>query len=92
MTNYNKKIRCIFVAVPRYLLGKTVECVSSRLRDCVQNAEAYVEIGPMFPLSWAGGRLRSNWNAPARIELLRRSWNISSFIANILIMHITKTF
>jgi hypothetical protein len=44
----------------------------------------------MFPLSCAGARPRSNWNAPAHTELLPRSWNVSIFIVNILIMHIKK--
>jgi hypothetical protein len=44
----------------------------------------------MFPLSCAGARPRSNWNAPAHAELLPRSWNFPIFIINILITYITK--
>jgi hypothetical protein len=45
---------------------------------------------PIFPLSCAGARPRSNWNTPAHTELLQHSWNSSVFVANILIMHIKK--
>jgi hypothetical protein len=47
------------------------------------------DLDPTFPLSSAGKRLRSNWNAPARTDLLPHSWKFSVFIVNILIMQIT---
>jgi hypothetical protein len=49
-----------------------------------------VVLCPMFPLSWARARPRSNWNAAAHNEMSPRSSNFSIFIVNILIMHITK--
>jgi hypothetical protein len=47
---------------------------------------------PMFPVSFAGARPRSNRKFRAHTELLPRSWNFSVFIVNIRIMHITKKF
>jgi hypothetical protein len=67
-----------------YLLQQYI-CISYGLH---QNS---VEIlSPMFPLSYIGARLSSNWNARTDTELLPHSWNFSTFIVNILIMHITK--
>jgi hypothetical protein len=58
----------------------------------LHNFFLYVNLYSVFPLICAGARPRSNWNASAHAELLPRSWNVSIFIVNIIIMHITKNF
>jgi hypothetical protein len=44
----------------------------------------------MFPLSCAGVRPRSNWNAATHTELLLRSWNFAVLIVSVLIKRIKK--
>jgi hypothetical protein len=56
-------------------------------RDCVVSHNPGQ---PMFPLSCAGTRPRSNWDTHAHTELLPRSSNFSIFIVNIVIIYITK--
>jgi hypothetical protein len=69
------------------------------LTDLYEISYEYRNTRSVFPLSCAGTPPRSNWNAPAHIELFPRSWNFSVFTVNIIIIiiiiiiittHITK--